>query len=661
VTPRTLYTFRTGLQALGGNFFGTGSGRFGEVLHESRVRGRLTYALWDSPGLRQVVLGDFTPFGVLNEDVFGAEITNRPASPRVYFSDEQFDTHVEAGEQIDVLSEGQIIETATANQTGTFSANVPMRYGSNDIAFHMYNRWGEQTITDFKPFVPRDLLKPDEFRYSVSGGKLRLLNDSYYANGTLQYGFNSRVTLGTTLESFESQQTTVRYYPSLFAASRLSTALLFSALFSPSLQSTASLNLQTANLSGGTLSVTHYALNSILNTRHAISQVDFSGILPFFFKNTQAGYLQATAQHVELLSEREQTVSGTASIFLKAVQPLVTLNAHWASRPGGLPDTLDLYRTQFGLLARLPLDILFLGQAEYDNIDHAFSSVFYEASYAITPRFLASIAYSRYFSSVSSVFLQLSYGLPFATVQAATRKISDEYQYQERVSGSIGFSSQTGDVIYDRVPNRVGYGDIILNPYIDENNNDRYDPGEKRVSLTRMRAFTEWGPTYFKQRPDGDLELSRSLAYETYRVYPDPVGLDNPIWVPKYSSFSVESYPSYISRLDIPIVEGGIVRGSVTGLVRGGPGPVEGAQIIISSVDSVQLDGHRGPLYIKKMTTFSTGEYEFFPIPPGDYLVSLDPHQVESMGYHAATISRRITIRSIAGGDVLEGINFELK
>jgi hypothetical protein len=176
-----------------------------------------------------------------------------------------------------------------------------------------------------------------------------------------------------------------------------------------------------------------------------------------------------------------------------------------------------------------------------------------------------------------------------------------------------------------------------------------------------MKAFTDWGPTYFRDRADGNLELSRSLAYENYRIYPDPVGLDNPIWVPKYASFAVESYPSYISRVDIPIVEGGIVRGSVNGTLRGKTGPLEGVQIVIQSVDSVQLDGARGPMFTKKMTTFSTGEYEFFPIPPGDYIVSLDARQVETLGYSATAVSRRITVRSISGGDVIEGINFELK
>src|SRR5262249_53980102 len=114
-------------------------------------------------------------------------------------------------------------------------------------------------------------------------------------------------------------------------------------------------------------------------------------------------------------------------------------------------------------------------------------------------------------------------------------------------------------------------------------------------------------------------------------------------------------------RVDIPVVEGGIVRGSVSGTLQGKTGPLEGVQIVIQSVDSVQLDGVRGPMFTKKMTTFSTGEYEFFPIPPGDYVVSLDARQVETLGYRGGAISRRIQIRSVAGGDIIEGINFELK
>jgi hypothetical protein len=176
-----------------------------------------------------------------------------------------------------------------------------------------------------------------------------------------------------------------------------------------------------------------------------------------------------------------------------------------------------------------------------------------------------------------------------------------------------------------------------------------------------MKGFNDAGPISFHGRPDGNLELSRSLAYEDYRIYPDPTGLDNPIWVPKFASFAIKSFPNRITRVDIPIVEGGIVRGMVTRAAAGKVTQIEGVRMTIESEDSVRYEGRTAPSFKKTMTTFSTGEYEFFPIPPGHYIIALDSKQLQELGYQTEVSSRRIEIRVISGGDIIEGINFELK
>ena len=91
--------------------------------------------------------------------------------------------------------------------------------------------------------------------------------------------------------------------------------------------------------------------------------------------------------------------------------------------------------------------------------------LFYERSF-ITNNTFAGLQFALYF--------------PFALFRAQVgASESGGLRSTQSVSGSIGFSPETGDLYFDYLASRVGFGGIVVQPYVDANGNDVHDPGEE--------------------------------------------------------------------------------------------------------------------------------------------------------------------------------------
>jgi hypothetical protein len=624
------------------------------------IRGTLTYARLEYPYLKQIILGDIFPVGVLTQNIFGAEITNRPPARRIYFTDDVFEQELTSPQTIDMYSGNKFLSTQSINQAGKYSTNVPLHYGTNNVEMRSYDQWGAETIYGDRSYIPSTLLRPDEFRYSLSGGKLRFLNEKWYFNSTVGFGLNRHVTVGGTVEAFELPATPKKVFPALSATARLTHELVFDAFFSPNATSRSSLNLVLPSSANASLTLAHYARNYFFNNADTRTEVGISGSAPIFLPQNSAFIISGTAQQFDgYQGNRDRSAVIDMSLLVKNVQPRFGANALWSNRHAS-SDSLELFNLNGGVRIRFPLDVLFGADLRYDYLKKRISAIDLQATRYIYQWFVAALSFDRTYGGTWGVELRLDYVLPFAHLQGRVRKIDGDYSYQERANGSIAFSSETKKFNYDYVPYHVGYGDVILNPYVDSNNNGAFDAGEEQVAYKRVRGFTEGGSAGLNNPVPGYYEIKRTNAYDNYRIYLEPEGLDNPIWVPRFSSFAIKSFPNMIQRVDVPIVEGGIVRGKVveqdTGKVD-----LEGITVIIESQDAVSLKDKRNPVVSKTMQTFSTGEFEFFPMPPGNYIVKLDRDQIERLGFRANRFEYPIEVKVVSGGDVIEGLNFELK
>jgi len=153
----------------------------------------------------------------------------------------------------------------------------------------------------------------------------------------------------------------------------------------------------------------------------------------------------------------------------------------------------------------------------------------------------------------------------------------------------------------------------------------------------------------------GGFTLDRTLPFEEYYLSLETKYLDNPLWVPRYNTMSVISEPNQFIRIELPIVVGGIVRGSVTYDIAGQLLPAENVTVSITP-ESGEKQG-----FPKTTRSFSTGEYEFIGLPPGLYVVSLDRNQVTQLGYALTQLTQTIEVRVTPEGDEINNVDFRLQ
>ncbi len=278
--------YKTGMELLYGDLNISGRTASNRKLAKEDYQGTLTYAFSDNPGFSEIVLGDLVPsLSQFKPDIFGAEITNRPAAyPYRFTTEEDFSEYFGPDRTILFSERGHTRYLGTVGASGIFRNVIPLSYGLNTLHFRSLDFWADEIDKDFLYNVPISFIRPGEFQYSLFGGKSRIHPDNpWYGMGNVQWGVNTNITMGAMMESYRSEDITVReYYPTIFAYTRLAKALLFNASVSPMLQSKAVLDLTFPSLANINFGVTQFKRNSPINFRQADLELDGSATLPFY-------------------------------------------------------------------------------------------------------------------------------------------------------------------------------------------------------------------------------------------------------------------------------------------------------------------------------------------------------------------------------------------
>ena len=118
---------------------------------------------------------------------------------------------------------------------------------------------------------------------------------------------------------------------------------------------------------------------------------------------------------------------------------------------------------------------------------------------------------------------------------------------------------------------------------------------------------------------------------------------------PAHQNFEVTINPNTVTSISVPIVTAGEVGGVVSRPVETGKIGVGGIKLIILN----EVTGEETPV-----TTFNDGTYYYMGLVPGMYRVTINAEQLKRYGYHAEPRDRNFQIKTVEGGDVVEGVDF---
>jgi len=655
--PRRDYSFRLGNQFLGGDLDTRFEGSSGHTPTWNDVTSRLRYAFLDNSPVKQIFLGDILTTGLVPSAVFGAEITNRPAPRRLLFVTETLDGELQTGELSDLYYGGSLIDFQAGTPAGKYSFPALISYGVTTYTVKKYDQFGVEHDLEYRIVVPPTMIPPGEIEYSLSGGEERLLNKEWYGDGVIRWGLNDELTIGGGVDYYSPKivQVNGKFHPFLTSTARISSSLIGDFTFAPTAYSTALFSLSYPTSAGASLAYSWFARNIFYNTRNILNEATGTLSIPFRPGPARLG-LDLLGRQTMFASGRERVLQVSLGGQIGIFSPRITHRGAWELNPGGAT-THDAI-TSASLAIRAPAAFLLRATTTYFHTDGGFKDLRIDFSRRFTRHFWLDVFYDKTFQTQNVISgVQILYYFPFTLIRAIVGGGGESgFRSSLGVSGSVGYSSATNNFFFDYFSSRVGYGALIVQPFIDANGNGVRDPGEEVLNKARIRSRSLFGNQYLRYNPGVGFGLEHTLPYEEYVMTIEPQSLDNPLWVPLYENIGVFSEPNQFRVVDLPVVVGGIVRGKIEIQTTKKLIPGEGLTVILELQNAPA--GNK-PL---KLTTvsFSTGEYEFIGMPPGTYKVSLDEAQVAQFGYIAKEISHVIQVHANAEGEEVAGVDFSL-
>jgi len=654
-SPRYDYSFRLGNQLLGGNLESSIHATVNRPITEDNVSTRLQYAFLDQRVLNQILIGHIMTTGFQPQNIFGVEITNRPAPRRLFFAEDIFSDFIGSNQTTDFYQRGMLMASQVTPAEGQYQFTTHLPYGVSTFEVHAYDDFGLETVKRYRIDVPNSMVPPGEIQYSLTGGAFRYKPHTGVGNFSALWGINSVFTMGGGIDYLNHHNNWTKIQPSLSAIARLSNTTNFNAFVAPAAFSRAGLSMFYPSMLGGTVSYSLFSRNPFYNSRHAFSEKTLSLNIPL---SIIGGYdlpsmfaQQTSSSTANTWNVRASLHGSFEGISFRGVQSL-----YWYDRTRSLTQNL----TSVSIFAHLPAELFFRLTSSYDHIAAKIPNIRVTVSKNILKAGNIQLFIDRSFISyITTIGAQFIYYFPFAIARVGVTNVGGDgsYRFVENIRGSIGYADESNDFLFDNL-NRVGLGGLLVKPFLDLNGNNTQDIGESDVVKARISSSLDWGSgARMKYIPDIGFGLTRTLPYEGYLISIDPVSLEDPMWVPRYKSLSVISEPNKFRVIELPIVIGGIVHGSINELVGDTLRPIAGMTVTIKSDEMV----NGVPVYVNSMTTFSTGEYEFIGVLPGSYSVSITEDETVKLGRVAERSTITIVVTSKPEGDTITNVDFMLR
>jgi len=593
--------------------------------------------------LTEMSVGRVQSVGLLPYALNAVRLSSAPIRQRRVLGSYMVTGEAEPGWEVELVLDGRIVAWQQVGPDGAYAFEVPLSYGSADVRVQFYGPTGRRDSRELRFQIPYQFLPAGEVDWSVTAGRLARTDRGAF-QGDVAVGITERLTTSIGLDHIADSlgsgpvvydRTSARIGAGTLLTATLAPAALWSLEGETFLPSNASVSAR----------ATLYEEHAVQNPLRLDRELEGRGFLPFRFgertgslrgmayeRRFDAGRTQRGLDLDALLNvgwlrpsvgwsvRDEQGVIGTRTSELRA--------GFFAFPPGPLAGTLiradyvhDLERDQpTDLTLAAGRDLASWGRLEAGvRLDLLSDLHRYELRYILDH--------------------------PDARSVSSAQVVGGELTVLQSLSGGVVFSPDGFDPDFNRREwvGRAGAEAVL---FLDTDADARFDEGEPLVEGGRL-VFGQ--PAPLEAAGAGVIRATDLIPYYRYSARVDLTGVRNPLWVPRYETFSFITEPDRYKRLEIPFYASGQVEGTVSRLVGSVGTGLGGVTVHLTQVDG---PGQR------TVQTFSDGTFYDMGLMPGRWQAVVDQAQLRALG---ATVSPEARIFEVAGGldgDFVEGVDF---
>jgi len=614
-----------------------------EQFDERQQQYYLKFVNNDRSFLRQTTIGKIYTDATtsLYDPVVGIRLTNTPTTYRQAFGTYPLSDYTNPGWTVELYVNNVLIDFLQADASGFFTFQVPLVYGNSMVKLKFYGPWGEERAKEQTIVVPFNFLPANEFEYTINAGFVEDGKASVFSRGSLKYGLNKSITIGTGVE-YLSSLTKGKAMPFVTLMTRPLPSMIIAGDFIYGVRAKGIASYQFPKNIQIELNYTKYVPGQEAITFNYLEERKAIFTLPIKAKSFTL-YNRMSFDQILLPGTQYATSEWLISGSVFGVNTNLTNYAMFypASKPYLYSDLSLSVRTKTGLTVIPQI------QFEYSAAKLISAKLGLE-KYFFKNGFL-SLSYENNFKGrLQVVQMGMRYEFSFMQTGFTARQANRLTTIMELARGSllvdqkshyVGANNRTG----------VGRGGIVFAPYLDINFNNRFDKDEPRVDGLNIHA--SGGKTEFNFR-DSTVRVTDLEPYIYCIVELDPNSFENVSWKLPKKTLKILVDPNQLKLVEIPIIVAGEVSGTITKVTKNESEGI--GRILLNIFD-------KSGTFIAKTMTEQDGYYSYLGLPPGNYYAQVDTLQLKKIHLEAEPVTLPFTIHSSRDGDIVEGIDFVLK
>lgn len=189
-------------------------------------------------------------------------------------------------------------------------------------------------------------------------------------------------------------------------------------------------------------------------------------------------------------------------------------------------------------------------------------------------------------------------------------------------------------------------GSVTSRVFLDKNGNNIFDTGDEPIEGAAIKSVQS--VKYGLTDSNGIATITDLPEFHATDITLENATLGDPYYISTFKGKSVYPRPGTTVKIDFPVHLSGELDGTVSKSLAQGPGVVGGVHI--------QLINNRGEQAFSTLTAYD-GYYVISMIPPGTYLLRVDPKDLKDTGFRQR-LPQLITISH--DGKIIAGQNIQL-
>lgn len=661
---QTFWNFNSsvGTQFAGGDFQGTVFGNYSDgstVLATNNMRWR--YVINNNPVLSGITIGQTTTDGVINNAYKGIRLTNEPIQPRRYFDEYEVSGTTIPQSEIELYLNNLLVDFQMADDAGNYRFLTPLSYGSSQLDLKIYGPTGQVIQHSDRLLIPFTFLPKGVINYHINAGELETqlkgnTGNNYVFQGDASLGLTNWLTSKIGTEHYSGDVTN---HTSLFSSlsARIDKHYIMTVELVSSAYYRTTLNAVYGNASGFNIDYTNYTSHSDIYN----SAGDDQKYIVSFFYPTRLFALPINFRVYNYTRIKNNINTSTYRFDLNVRLDKLNYRVSYKER---VTDTYNPF--DFTSVSQVETALTYnfsrnrsvspylrgsfiRSQLSFSPKNYKFETGEILFSKNILRKGKFQITAGRDFKFNSNM-LRVNFVLDLNRIRTNTTYSSSQNNavLTQDVRGSIGFDSNYNQFILSS-RNQVGRAGTAIKLYIDNNSNGRFDRDDEiipenalRIDKTGASNTSEKGVTYFTQMQ----------PYYTYNLELNKSLLENPMLVPEFDKFSIITDPNRFKKIEIPFYMSGVIEGMVEKEnSKGQKQGIGGLKLILTNEDKE---------IPQEIRTFSDGSFYSYEVPPGRYVLKVDPGQLTILKSKAIPEKIEFRVKPLSDGDFIEDLRFLL-